>query len=294
MLKLDVGIIGTGNIGSDLLVKVIRSQHLKCKIFCGRNLESPGMQFALQKKVNVSDRSIDALIEQTNLDIIFDATSADTHFENLSKLESTGALIIDMTPAKTGFLCVPDINLERAVKERNVNMITCGGQASVPIARAICNGLQDRPKYIETISTIASLSAGIGTRDSLDEYIKTTQLALKRFTGVENTKALINLNPATPPINMSTTVMVETEETFLTQVTIEVQQCVDRLQRYIPGLHIKVHPVYDPRRSAIVTTIGVTGMGDYLEPYAGNLDIINCAGIMLAEAYSKSKKNEDI
>jgi len=294
MSKLDVGIIGTGNIGSDLLVKVIRSQHLKCKIFCGRNLESPGMQFALQKKVNVSDRSIDALIEQTNLDIIFDATSADTHFENLSKLESTGALIIDMTPAKTGFLCVPDINLEMAMKERNVNMITCGGQASVPIARAICNGLQDRPKYIETISTIASLSAGIGTRDSLDEYIKTTQLALKRFTGVENTKALINLNPATPPINMSTTVMVETEETFLTQVTIEVQQCVDRLQRYIPGLHIKVHPVYDPRRSAIVTTIGVTGMGDYLEPYAGNLDIINCAGIMLAEAYSKSKKNEDI
>lgn len=294
MSKLNVGIIGSGNIGSDLLVKIIRSQHLECKIFCGRDLESPGMKFASQKKVHVSDRSIDALIEQKNLDIIFDATSAEAHIENLSKLESTGALIIDMTPAKIGLLCVPDINLEEAVKERNVNMITCGGQASVPLARAICKGLQDPPKYIETISTIASLSAGIGTRDSLDEYIKTTQSALKRFTGVENTKALINLNPATPPINMSTTVMIETEETNITQVTIEVQNCVDRLQGYIPGIHIKVHPVYDHRRSAIITTIGVTGMGDYLEPFAGNLDIINCAGIMLAEAYSKSKKNEDI
>lgn len=294
MSKLNVGVIGSGNIGSDLLVKITRSQHLECKIFCGRNLESPGMQFAQQKEVNVSDRSIDALIEQTDLDIIFDATSAETHFENLSKLESTGALIIDMTPAKTGFLCVPDINLEEAVKERNVNMITCGGQASVPIALAICKGLQDLPKYIETISTIASLSAGTGTRDSLDEYIKTTQLALKKFSGVKNTKALINLNPATPPINMSTTVMVETEETHLTQVTIEVQKCVDRLQRYIPGIHIKVHPVYDDRRSAVVTTIGVTGMGDYLPSYAGNLDIINCAGIMVAESYAKSRNNEDI
>jgi acetaldehyde dehydrogenase len=287
MSKLNVGIIGSGNIGSDLLAKVIRSKYLECKVFCGRNLNSPGMQFALQKEINVSDRSIDALIDQPNLEIIFDATSAETHYENLAKLESCNALIIDMTPAKTGVLCIPDVNLKDALKARNINMVTCGGQASVPISIAICKGLQVRPKSIETVSTIASLSAGPGTRNSLDEYIKTTQLALRKFTGVKNTKALINLNPATPPINMSTTVMVETEESDIKRVSIEVQNCVERLQKYIPGMHIKVNPVYDHRRRSIVTTIGVTGLGDYLPSYAGNLDIINCAAITVAENFSK-------
>lgn len=290
MSRLNVGIIGSGNIGSDLLVKVINSKYLECKVFCGRNFSSPGMQFASKKGVNVSDRSIDAIIDQPNLEIIFDATSAETHYEHIAKMERTKALIIDMTPAKTGALCVPDINLEGALKARNINMITCGGQASVPISLAICKGLQVRPNSIETVSTIASLSAGPGTRNSLDEYLKTTQLALKQFTSVKNTKALINLNPATPPINMSTTVMVETEEIDLTRVLIEVQSCVTRLQEYIPGMHMKVPPVYDHRRGAIVTTIGVTGLGDYLPSYAGNLDIINCAAIRVAEHYAKSIK----
>ena len=285
---IKVGIIGSGNIGSDLLVKIIRSEHLKCELFCGRSANTQGMKFAGSQGVSTSDKGIEALIQRNDIDIIFDATSAESHKKNLIHLESTRAFIIDMTPAKTGVLCVPDINIDEAIKSRNVNMITCGGQAAVPISVAICDGLSVMPKYIETISTISSMSAGPGTRNSLDEYIQTTQSAIKHFTGVADAKALINLNPASPPINMATTVMVETSETNIKAATLRFNECILRLRRYIQGIHVKVPPIYDHRRGCVMATVGVTGLGDYLPPFAGNLDIINCAGIMVAESYAKA------
>tara|TARA_B100001059_G_scaffold236797_1_gene290506 strand:+ start:1012 stop:1878 length:867 start_codon:yes stop_codon:yes gene_type:complete len=284
---IKVGIVGSGNIGSDLLAKIIKSRYLDCEIFAGRRLDSPGMKFAKSKGINISDLGAKALTKKKDIKIIFDATSAQSHKEHLHFLQNTNALIIDLTPAKTGVLCIPDINLKEALKNQNVNMVTCGGQAAVPIAISICNALSEKPNYIETVSTISSLSAGPGTRNSLDEYLYTTQSALKKFIYVNETKALINLNPASPPINMTTTVMVETQETNMTYVDNSVQNCLQRLKSYIPGIHFKVPPIYDYRRRCILVTIGVNGSGDYLPSFSGNLDIINCAAIKVAESYVK-------
>lgn len=282
---IKVGIIGSGNIGSDLLVKIIKSKHLECEIFAGRRLNTPGMQFAKSKGINISELGAEALKKNKKIQIVFDATSAQSHKEHLHILQTLNALIIDLTPAKTGVLCIPDINLNEALKSQNVNMVTCGGQAAVPIAMSICNALSKKPNYIETVSTISSLSAGPGTRNSLDEYLNTTQSALKEFIYINDTKALINLNPASPPINMTTTVMVETQETNMTQVESSVHKCLERLKGYIPGIHFKVPPIYDYRRRCILVTIGVNGSGDYLPSFSGNLDIINCAAIKVAESY---------
>lgn len=282
---ISVGILGSGNIGSDLLAKIIKSKYLECEIFAGRRLDSPGMQFAKSKGISISEFGAKAFIKTKNIKIIFDATSAQSHKEHFHILNNLNCLIIDLTPAKTGVLCIPDINLEEALLSKNINMVTCGGQAAVPIAMAICSVLSKNPNYIETVSTISSLSAGPGTRNSLDEYLYTTQLALRKFVNVKQTKALINLNPAKPPINMTTTIMVETNETNITKVVIAVEACLKRLKKYIPGIHFKVPPIYDYRRACILTTIGVNGSGDYLPAYSGNLDIINCAAIKVAESY---------
>jgi acetaldehyde dehydrogenase len=285
---MNVAILGTGNIGCDLLVKVSKSKLLNCILFTGRRKNSEGLGFAQVYGVNGSHLGVDAFKSVHEIDIIFDATSAESHLKNLNALLKTGALIIDLTPGKTGRFCVPDVNLQDAKAAMNVNMVTCGGQAAVPIAQSICHCLKKEPSYIETVSTISSLSAGPGTRNSLDEYIFTTQQALTQFTGVKVTKAMINLNPASPPINMSTTIMVKTDQTEISDVEKSVKDCVERLKGYIPGMHFKVPPIYDYRRECILTTIGVYGSGDYLAAYAGNLDIINCAAIKVAENYAQS------
>ena len=284
---MNIAILGTGNIGCDLLVKVLKSNYLNCSVFSGRRPNSQGLKFAEAHGVEVSHLGVDAFRLDRKIDIIFDATSAESHLENSKFLIDTGALIIDLTPGKTGNFCIPDLNLQDARTAMNVNMVTCGGQAAVPIAHSICQGLKKEPHYIETVSTISSRSAGPGTRNSLDEYIFTTQQALTQFTKVKATKAMINLNPAAPPINMSTTIMVKTDETDISNVKESVNDCVERLKGYIPGMHFKVPPIYDHNRGCLLTTIGVYGSGHYLPAFAGNLDIINCAAVKVAEDYAQ-------
>lgn len=290
--KLRVGIIGTGNIGTDLLIKIQRSQYLECSIFTGRNLASPGMRIAASMGVRLSDEGINTIINEPDLcDIVFDATSAKNHLSHAPILDKLGKFVIDMTPAKIGTLCVPAVNLDEAVKSRNVNMITCGGQASIPVAYAITQ-VHPEIEYIETVSTISSRSAGPATRINIDEYIEATEKGLRIFSGVKESKAMLNLNPANPAIDMQTTIMAEIESPNLKQITIEVEKIAQQIQRYVPGYHIVVLPTYDNHR--LLVTVRVQGLGDYLPKFAGNLDIINCAAIEVAEHFARQNLIRDM
>jgi acetaldehyde dehydrogenase len=287
MKKLKVAILGSGNIGTDLLVKIQRSEYLECSMFIGRNLSSAGMTKAIDMGVRVSDKSINAIIEEPdNCDIVFDCTSAKDAVAHWKVLEKLGKFVIDLTPAKIGILCIPAVNLQEAIKHQNVNMVTCGGQASIPIAYVL-GKTQKNIEYIEVVSSIASRSAGPATRLNLDEYVDTTELGVRTFSGVEKTKAILNLNPAQPCIDMQTTIFAKVKDANMDALKKELDIMVAQIKAYVPGYHILVNPIYENGR--IVVMVKALGLGDYLPTYAGNLDIINCAAIAVAEEYSKQK-----
>jgi len=286
--KLKVAIIGSGNIGTDLLVKIIRSQHLVCTLFSGRNYLSNGMKRAASLGVKTSDQGINAILLSPDIcDLVFDATSAHAHVEHWAALRKIGKTVIDMTPAKLGKFCIPSINARDVVEGgiQNINMITCGGQSSIPIASAIA-AVHPNLEYIEVVSSIASLSAGPATRANLDEYIETTEDALKRFSGAQRTKAILILNPANPPIDMQTTIYAKITNPDIPAIRESVEQMVAKLKEYVPGYALIVPPTVEGDR--VITTIKVVGNGDYLPQYAGNLDIINCAAIAVAEMIATS------
>lgn len=286
--KLKIAIIGTGNIGTDLMVKVMRSEHMTCTLFAGRNFNSAGMKRANALGVTISDRGIEAIVQNPALcDVVFDCTSAHAHIEHWAILDRLGKTVIDMTPAKLGELCVPAINAAQclATGARNINMITCGGQSSIPIANAISQVHGDID-YIEVASSIASRSAGPATRHNLDEYIDTTQEALKKFSGARRTKAILILNPANPPIDMQTTIYAKIANPDLPAIQTAVAAMVEKLKLYVPGYQLIVPPTLEGGK--VITTIKVLGAGDYLPQYAGNLDIINCAAIAVAERIARS------
>lgn len=287
MKKLRVAIIGSGNIGTDLLIKVKRSNFLECVLFIGRNLASPGMGKAIALGVKVSDESIGAILKNPDtVDLVFDATSAKDAKVHWVILDKLGKIVIDLTPAKLGLLCIPAVNLDEVLKHRNVNMITCGGQASIPLVYLISK-TQRNVGYIEVISSIASKSAGPATRLNLDEYIDTTENGIKYFSGVSRTKAILNLNPANPCIDMQTTIFAQVENPDMDILISAVDTMVNKIQKYVPGYSLLVPPIYENGRIAIM--VKVQGLGDYLPKYAGNLDIINCAAIAVAEQYSLNK-----
>lgn len=283
--KLRVGIIGSGNIGTDLLMKVIKSNFLECTMFIGRNLQSKGMSKALTLNVPLSDKGIDAVIENHDkFDLIFDSTTALSHLEHAPIFEKYNIIAIDMTPAKIGEFIVPAVNIEDIKSKKNINMITCGGQSSIPIAYSISQVVNDI-EYIEIVSTISSKSAGPGTRANVDEYIETTEKALSLFTGCKNIKAIINLNPAIPSIDMQTTIYVKSKNHNIKKVKNVVNEMITKIRRYVPGYSLVTEPKYI--NGIIMLTIKVQGAGDYLPKYAGNLDIINCAAIEVAEKIAK-------
>ena len=285
--KVRVAILGTGNIGTDLLIKVMRSEDLECTLFVGRNFRSDGMQKASNLGVNISDRGLDGIVAQADdIDIVFDATSAAAHLEHWSVLQKLGKTVIDMTPAKVGELCVPAINSQQILASgaQNINMITCGGQASVPIANAIA-AVQDDIDYIEVASSISSRSAGPATRANLDEYIETTEQALLKFSGAKQAKAILILNPARPPIDMQTTIYAKIRNPDLEAIRASVDEMMARIIAYVPGYQLIVPPTIEGGK--VMTTVKVLGNGDYLPRYAGNLDIINCAAIGIAETIAR-------
>ncbi|MBP2111670.1 acetaldehyde dehydrogenase (acetylating) [Paenibacillus silagei] len=287
--QLNVAILGSGNIGTDLLIKVLRSPYLACTLFTGRNPDSRGLQLARELGVQVSDRSIDAILDNPGCcDIVIDATSAAAHIRHYPLLKALGKFVIDMTPSQLGITCIPAVNLQECLDSNDVNMITCGGQASVPLAYAIARSQQE-VSYIEVVSSIASLSAGPATRINLDEYIEATEGALRSYTGCRRAKAILNLNPAIPSIDMQTTLFAVVPEPDMGSLARAVEEMVARIQRYVPGYQLIVPPVIENGRIALM--VKVQGLGDFLPSYAGNLDIINCAAIALAEEYARRSLN---
>ncbi len=289
--KLKVAIIGSGNIGTDLLIKILRSPYLECSAFIGRNLSSAGMQKASSLGVKVSAEGIDYILNNPDCcDLVFDATSAKSHLEHAPILKNLNKFVIDLTPAKVGLMSVPSVNLDDSLAECNVNMVTCGGQASIPIAYAI-GQTQSDVEYIEVVSSIASRSAGPATRQNLDEYIKTTEDGLKQFSGAKHTKAILNLNPADPCVDMQATVFAKVQNPDIAKLTKTLTNLVEKIRKYVPGYEIILGPIVDNGR--IVVMARVRGLGDYLPAYAGNLDIINCAAVAMAEEYALNITNAE-
>lgn len=277
-------IIGSGSIGMDLMYKAMRSRHLDLKMVVGRSLASEGLARARELGIGTSAEGIEFLAHHASgIDIVFDATSAQSHRVNEQFFRKANLLAIDMTPAKIGAICVPSINLDSIANERNVNLVTCGGQASIPLAYAIGQAFESL-EYIEVASTIASDSAGLATRENINQYILTTEQALRHFSGAGRSKAVLNINPAKPGINMQTTVFAKGSYESLEKVQASVRQMVARVQRYVPGYQVVLEPIES--MGYLTMSVTVRGSGDYLPAYAGNLDIINCAAIAVAEFHS--------
>jgi acetaldehyde dehydrogenase (acetylating) len=288
MKKMKVAILGSGNIGTDLLVKAKRSPFLDCRLFIGRHLASPGMNKANSLGVRISDLGIDAIARNPDwYDLVFDATSAMDHKRHWSVLKELEKTVIDMTPSRVGEMCIPAINLASCVNYKDVNMVTCGGQASIPLAHAI-GQTQEDVDYIEVVSSIAARSAGPATRLNIDEFVETTETGIKAFSGCRRAKAILILNPAQPCVDMQTTVFAKVNNPEIEKLEPAIDIMVRRIQKYVPGYQLIVPPVLENNR--IVIMVKVQGLGDYLPRYAGNLDIINCAAIAMAEEYARENQ----
>lgn len=284
MEKINVGIIGTGNIGCDLLFKILKSKYLNCTLFMGRHNDSKGMQLARNLGINTTDRSIEALIENPELcDIVFDATTASAHIEHSKILKNLNKFSIDLTPSPVGKMCVPCVNAKECLNEQDINMVTCGGQATIPLVHAISK-VQKGIRYVEIVASIASKSAGPGTRANIDEFTQTTKKALTKFSGIKNAKAIIILNPANPPIMMNNTIHMILDNPDMDLINNTVLSVVSELKQYIPGYKLLINPVY--RNNILTMSVQVEGSGDYLAKYSGNLDIITCASVKMAELYA--------
>jgi len=291
-MKLKVAIIGTGNIGTDLLIKILRSEHLTCTLFAGRTANTKGMERARELNVPVSDQGVQAIIDNPSCcDLVVDCTSAQAHIRHWEVLEQLGKTVVDMTPAKLGDLCVPALATGKWINGGvdNINMITCGGQTTVPIAYALAQVHKDID-YIEVASNIASLSAGPATRQNLDEYVQTTEEALISFSGAKRSKAILVLNPATPPIDMVTTIYAKITNPDVERITESVNNMVDNIKQYVPGYQLLVPPIV--KGDTVTVTVKVLGAGDHLPQYAGNLDIINCAAIKVLELIAQARKHQ--
>ena len=286
MKKVKVGIIGTGNIGTDLLMKVRRSDILECGIFAGHSPDSKGIARARELGVPVTIDSIRYIEDNPDCcDIVFDATSSKVHEYNAPILKRLGKYTIDLTPAHIGPFCIPQVNLDEAMNEMNVNCVTCGGQATVPLAKAISD--VSKVRYLEIVATISSKSAGAGTRNNIDEFTQATKDALIELGGIDKAKAIIILNPAEPPITMHNTIYALIDEPNMEEICKAVKKAEKELQKYVPGYKVVLGPVYVNGR--VTTSIEVTGSADFLPEYAGNLDIITCAAIEIAENYARRK-----
>jgi acetaldehyde dehydrogenase (acetylating) len=285
--RLRVAIIGTGKIGTDLLIKVQRSKVLECVIFVGRNLASPGMQTAAALGVKVSDQGIDAFRDPSNAcDIVFDATSAANHLEHAPLFDMLGIFAIDMTPSQIGECCVPAISLSEIASNTNISMISCGGQSSIPIAHVLAKVIPNI-QQISVRSVVSANSVGPGTLANIDEYYHNTSVGLKKYTGLENFAVDLQVDEINLETRMYTSIYARTDFTDLAALQPPLLDMVQKLQAYVPGYKVETAPVRDGE--GIRVDISVEGLGDYLPKYAGNLDIINCAAIAVAEEYAQAR-----
>ena len=287
--KIKAAIIGPGNIGTDLLMKAKRSTLIEPVWMVGVEPQSPGLARAKEMGLKTTSDGVDGMLPTMRADgvqICFDATSAYAHKANSAKVNSQGALMIDLTPAAIGPYCVPPVNLVEHVGkgEMNVNMVTCGGQATIPMVAAISR--VQPVKYGEIVATVASKSAGPGTRKNIDEFTRTTAGAVEKVGGAKSGKAIIILNPAEPPLIMRDTVHCLTEsEPDQAKITESIHAMIKEVQKYVPGYRLVNGPVFDGNRVSVF--MEVEGLGDYLPKYSGNLDIMTAAAARTAEMFAE-------
>ncbi len=314
--KTKVAIIGSGNIGTDLMFKVIRNaKHLEMGAMVGIDPESDGLARAARLGIPTTHEGVEGLVKLPNFDeigIVFDATSAGAHKHNASILEPLGKRLIDLTPAAIGPYVVPSVNLDDHLDAPNVNMVTCGGQATIPVVAAVSRVTP--VAYAEIVASIASKSAGPGTRANIDEFTETTSAAIQQVGGARRGKAVIILNPAEPPLMMRDTVytLVEApDEDTQEQIRLSVEKMVDDVSAYVPGYRLKqkVQITEIPESSPVETLLAdddesrpthqvsvfleVEGAAHYLPAYAGNLDIMTSAGLQVAERIAARAANEE-
>ncbi len=289
MSRIPCALVGSGNIGTDLMYKLLRSRTLEPVWMVGIDPKSEGLARARKMGLKTTHEGVDGLLPHIGEDgvrIAFDATSAYVHPENNSKLQQHGVKVIDLTPAAIGPLCVPPVNMDAilAREESNVNMVTCGGQATIPMVHAVSR--VQPVEYAEIVATIASKSAGPGTRRNIDEFTQTTARAIEKVGGARRGKAIIILNPAEPPIIMRDTVHCLVEGTPDEEALTRSIRAMEReVQSYVPGYRIKEGPVFDGNRVSVF--LEVEGMGDFLPKYAGNLDIMTAAATRAAERFAE-------
>ncbi|MCA1028049.1 acetaldehyde dehydrogenase (acetylating) [Cytobacillus kochii] len=287
MSKVKVAILGSGNIGTDLMIKLGRSDILELTTVIGIDANSDGLRRAKELGYVAIDTGIDGFLEQPELaEIVFDATSAKAHIRHAKALKAAGKKVIDMTPAAVGKLIVPPVNSKEHLDAENINLITCGGQATIPMVHAV--NRVSPVAYAEIVATISSKSAGPGTRANIDEFTETTSRAIQEVGGAKKGKAIIILNPAEPPILMRDTVYTLVEEGTMKEEEIKasIADMEKTVQSYVPGYRLRTEPMIDGNQVTIL--IEVEGAGDYLPKYSGNLDIMTAAGVKVAEEFAKN------
>ena len=276
-------IIGTGKIGTDLLIKLQSSKLIKIVLFIGRRLDSQGIDIAKSLNVNFSIGGSDDLEKYSEeYDVVFDATSALDHFKHHEIIKRYNKKIIDLTPSKIGETVIPIINGQDILKYDDISMITCGGQATIPIVYAISKVHKNIPN-IEIVSSVASKTVGAATRRNIDHYIYTTESAIKKFSGCLQAKAILNINPALPCVSMKTTIFAEIPNYEIEKINENVYSIVSMIQKYIPGYKLLVPPYFDGGKLITILEIKASG---YLPTYAGNIEIITAAAIQVAENLS--------
>ena len=286
--KLRAAIIGPGNIGTDLLMKAMRSKWIEPVWMVGIE-ESEGIRRAREFGMKVSTTGVDGLVPyiiEDDIRIAFDATSAYVHADNSKKVNDLGVIMIDLTPAAIGPFCVPPVNLQQHARqlEMNVNMVTCGGQATIPIVAAVSQ--VQSVTYGEIVATVASKSIGPGTRKNIDEFTRTTAAGIEQVGGAQKGKAIIVVNPAEPPLMMRDTIHCLTEtEPDQAAIIASVHAMAEKVQQYVPGYQLVNGPIFDGNRVTIF--MEVQGLGDFLPKYAGNLDIMTAAGLRTAELFAE-------
>lgn len=288
-MKLKAAIVGSGNIGTDLMFKLLRSEWVEPRWMVGIDPESEGLRRAKELGLETSAEGLKAVLDQgVRPDLVFDATSAKAHVRHAKLLREAGIQAIDLTPAARGPYVIAAVNLGEHLDAPNVNMVTCGGQATVPMVYAVSRVVG--VSYAEIVATIASKSAGPGTRQNIDEFTETTAKALEVIGGARKGKAIIILNPAEPPILMRDTIYClidDTGDEVYERIDQSIRAMVAHVQEFVPGYRLNRDPIY--RDNLVSISIEVEGLGDFLPVYAGNLDIMTAAATKVGEEFAKSR-----
>ena len=294
--QVKVAIVGSGNIGTDLMYKILKEPgHMELAVVSGIEPESEGLKRARDEGIGTTHEGIQPILDDPDIKIVFDATSAKAHVKHAQMLKEAGKIAVDLTPAAQGPYVVPTANLTEHLDEGNVNLMTCGAQATVPMAYAVSRVTSVR--YAEMVSTVASASAGPGTRQNIDEFTFTTARGLEEIGGAQDGKAIIILNPADPPLIMRNTVYVvpdaERDEVDEDAITESVNEVVSEVQKAVPGYQLTNGPTFDERdtpwgeKPVVMMFLEVEGAGDFLPKYSGNLDIMTSSARKVGEAFAR-------